>query len=168
MSSSSSGSHVDLTSSSSTKMATRSRCASTSRREAGLLNLVYYTCPMLCNLVLNGQTAALQGSCRGRPANEFEVVTISIDPTRDVRNWRARRRRLSGAVRQAGRRRLALPDRPQRNVKKLADQVGFHYKLGREAGAVRARRGHHVPDSGRPVARYLYGISSSPAMCAWR
>ncbi len=26
-----------------------------------LLNFVYYRCPMLCNLVLNGQTAALAG-----------------------------------------------------------------------------------------------------------
>ena len=33
-----------------------------------LLNFVYYRCPMLCNLVLNGQTAALAEIWRGRPA----------------------------------------------------------------------------------------------------
>ena len=33
------------------------------RRKSGkpvILNLVYYTCPMLCNLVLNGQLAAVK------------------------------------------------------------------------------------------------------------
>src|SRR5947209_20633769 len=45
-----------------------------------ILNLVYYQCPMLCNLVLNAQTAALR-EIPWTPGNEFEVVTISIDPT---------------------------------------------------------------------------------------
>src|SRR5258708_4375900 len=40
-----------------------------------ILNLIYYSCPMLCNLVLNGQTAALR-EIAWMPGNEFEVVTI--------------------------------------------------------------------------------------------
>src|SRR5947209_12040207 len=44
-----------------------------------LLNLVYYTCPMLCNLVLNGQTNVLR-DVPWTPGNDFEIVTISIDP----------------------------------------------------------------------------------------
>src|SRR5687768_1290018 len=45
-----------------------------------ILNLVYYSCPMLCNLVLNGQTAALR-DIPWTPGERFEIVTISIDPT---------------------------------------------------------------------------------------
>ncbi len=45
-----------------------------------ILNLVYYSCPMLCNLVLNGQIDALRKMPLD-PGKEFEVVTISIDPT---------------------------------------------------------------------------------------
>ena len=43
-----------------------------------LLNFVYYRCPMLCNLVLNGQTAALR-ELAWTAGKEFEIVTISID-----------------------------------------------------------------------------------------
>src|SRR5277367_5092199 len=44
-----------------------------------ILNLIYYSCPMLCNLILNGQTAAMR-EIQWTPGNAFEVVTISIDP----------------------------------------------------------------------------------------
>ena len=45
-----------------------------------ILNLVYYSCPMLCNLVLNGQTTSLK-AIPWTPGNEFDIVTVSIDPT---------------------------------------------------------------------------------------
>ena len=44
-----------------------------------LLALVYYRCPMLCNLVLNGVVDAVKqaGLDAGR---DLEVVAVSIDP----------------------------------------------------------------------------------------
>jgi hypothetical protein len=44
-----------------------------------LLNLVYYNCPMLCNLLLNGQVEALK-KVPWTPGEKYEVVTISINP----------------------------------------------------------------------------------------
>src|SRR3984957_3492938 len=44
-----------------------------------ILNLVYYTCPNLCDLILNGQTVSMH-EIPWTPGKEFEVVTISIDP----------------------------------------------------------------------------------------
>ena len=44
-----------------------------------ILNLVYYNCPMLCTLILNGQTEAMR-EIPWTPGKEYEVVTISIDP----------------------------------------------------------------------------------------
>ena len=44
-----------------------------------ILNLVYYNCPMLCTLILNGQTEAMR-AIPWTPGKEYEVVTISIDP----------------------------------------------------------------------------------------
>ena len=44
-----------------------------------VLTLVYYNCPLLCNLLLNGFVAGLtQGT--GIPAGDLDIVTISIDP----------------------------------------------------------------------------------------
>ena len=45
-----------------------------------ILNPVYYTCPMLCGLVLNGVIEGMQGM-EWTAGNQFEVVTLSIDPT---------------------------------------------------------------------------------------
>src|SRR5487761_2672478 len=45
-----------------------------------ILDLIYYSCPNLCTLVLNGQTQAMREILPWTPGNECEVVTISIDP----------------------------------------------------------------------------------------
>ena len=45
-----------------------------------LLQLGYNKCPMLCNLVLNGAFDGLQG-VDWLPGKEFQVVSISVDPT---------------------------------------------------------------------------------------
>ena len=44
-----------------------------------MLALVYYECPMLCTLVLNGLASALD-VLPFEPGREFEVVTVSFDP----------------------------------------------------------------------------------------
>ena len=44
-----------------------------------LLMLVYFECPMLCNLTLNGVVEAVRPS-RLTPGKDYEFVTISFDP----------------------------------------------------------------------------------------
>ena len=45
-----------------------------------LLSLVYYECPMLCNLVLNGMVRSFRALALD-VGGDFEVVTVSIDPS---------------------------------------------------------------------------------------
>src|SRR5215469_3633009 len=45
-----------------------------------IVSLVYYRCPMLCEQVLNGMTAALN-VLKFDVGKEFNIVTVSIDPT---------------------------------------------------------------------------------------
>src|SRR5271157_1619983 len=50
--------------------------------EAGrpvILNLVYYTCPMLCGEGLAGESSAL-GVLRFTPGKEYEAISVSINP----------------------------------------------------------------------------------------
>src|SRR5687768_3523813 len=82
-----------------------------------VLNLVYYSCPMLCNLVLNGQTAALR-EIPWTPGDQFEVVTISIDPTENFGLARSKK-----AVY------LASYDRPAPGWNFLVDHQGNAKKL---------------------------------------
>src|SRR5580658_3700878 len=44
-----------------------------------ILNLVYYTCPMLCGEELAGEASALS-MLKFTPGNEYEVVTVSFNP----------------------------------------------------------------------------------------
>jgi protein SCO1/2 len=122
-----------------------------------ILNLVYYTCPMLCNLTLNGQVAVLR-ELAWTPGKEFEVVTISIDPTESfeiAKNKKAAY--ISNFAKPVGGGWHFLVDY-DRNVKKLADQVGFRYKLDEAQKQYAHASAIMVLTPEGMVSRYLYGI----------
>lgn len=91
-----------------------------------ILNLVYYSCPMLCTLVLNGQTAALR-NIPGSPGKDFEIVTISIDPSETPDLAREKKQAYIGELGRGGEGWHFLSDHDG-NVQRLAAQVGFHYR----------------------------------------
>jgi protein SCO1/2 len=121
-----------------------------------VLNLVYYTCPMLCNQVLNGQTSAMR-EIPWTPGQEYEIVTVSIDPKDNFD--------VAGKKKAAY---LENFERPapgwhfltdyQGNAARLADQVGFRYTYDsvREQYAHAAAIMILTPEG--KVSRYLYGI----------
>lgn len=121
-----------------------------------ILNFVYYSCPMLCSMVLNGVTSSIR-ELTWTPGKEYEIVTISFDP-RETHE-------LAAAKKQAY---LASFDRPapgwhfladnNDSAKKLANQVGYkyHWDKNRSQYAHTAALIMLTPDG--KVARYLYGI----------
>ena len=124
-----------------------------------ILNLVYYTCPMLCNLVLNGQTASLK-AIPWTPGEEFEVVTVSIDPTEHFGMAREKKAvYLSNYGRPAPGWHF-LVDKDQ-NVKKLADQVGFRYKFDPRQNQYAHAAAIMILTPEGKISRYLYGIKFS-------
>jgi len=127
-----------------------------------VLNLAYFSCPMLCNLVVEGFVEAI-GEMGWTLGEEFRVVTVSIDP-RDTPA--AARNRKDILVRELGR-----PDAVtgwhlltghEKNIRAVADAVGFGY----EWNAARSEYAHGAvlvlltPD-GR-VSRYIYGVKFDP------
>ena len=121
-----------------------------------LLDLVYYQCPMLCNLVLNGQTQTLR-NFEWTPGKEFEVVTISIDPTEQ---FNLAQKKKAATLASYGK------DAPgwhfltdyQGNVKKLAAQVGFGYRFDERQQQYAHSAVVMVMTPQGKVSRYLYGI----------
>lgn len=125
-----------------------------------ILNLVYYNCPMLCNLVLNGQTDALR-KITWTPGDQFEVVTISIDPMEDygmARNKKATY--LASYERETGGWHF-LADH-QGNVAKLAKQIGFGYKMDPVTGQYAHSAAIFVLSPEGMISRYLYGVRFKP------
>jgi protein SCO1/2 len=122
-----------------------------------ILNLVYYTCPMLCNLVLNGQVAALR-DLPWTPGEEFEIVTVSIDPTENFGIARTKKAAyLESYEREAPGWHFLTDYRG--NVKKLAGSVGFGYKLDEKTGQYAHAAAIFVLTPQGKVSRYLYGIN---------
>ncbi len=121
-----------------------------------ILDLVYYRCPMLCNLVLNGQTNVLR-DIPWTPGNEYEVVTISIDPTENFDLAKGKRGlQLASFGREApGWHFLADKDG---NVKRLAEQVGFHYRYDESIGQYAHQAAIMILTPEGKVSRYLYGV----------
>jgi protein SCO1/2 len=123
-----------------------------------LLAPVYYDCPMLCSLVLDGVVRALK-PLRLLPGEDFEVLAVSFD-ARDTPE-------KASASRKTALDRYRRPESEpgwhflvgdEREVARLMDAVGFRYRFDPESGEF-AHAGAVIlltPD-GR-VARYFYGV----------
>lgn len=125
-----------------------------------ILNLVYYTCPMLCNLVLNAQTEAIR-NIPWTPGKEYEIVTVSIDPTENygiARNKKAAY--LTSFEREAPGWHF-LTDYNGSSAR-LAEQVGFGYKLDPRTGQYAHSAVIFVLTPDGKISRYLYGIKFKP------
>ncbi len=125
-----------------------------------ILNLVYYTCPMLCNLVLNGQTEALR-NMQWTAGKEFEVVTISIDPTEDFGMAKSKKAAYLTSYDRETTGWHFLTDNSG-NVAKLAAQVGFGYKLDPKIGQYAHAAAIFVLSPDGMISRYLYGVKFKP------
>jgi protein SCO1/2 len=121
-----------------------------------LLNLVYYRCPMLCNLVLNGQIQALR-NLDWTAGDQFEIVTISIDPTETFDLAREKKLAYLASYERANARWNFLSDH-QGNAKRLASQIGFNYSQDAKTGQFYHPAVVFVMSPEGMMSRYLYGL----------
>lgn len=127
-----------------------------------LLNLVYFECPMLCNMAMNGLIRALRASSYDA-GEEFRVVTISFDP-REGPEMAASAKRT--ALQRYGRPESAddwyFLTGEEDQIRKVTEAVGFNYRWD-------PRRGQYahaaclivLTPEGR-VSRYLLGVDYVP------
>jgi len=126
-----------------------------------VLALVYYECPMLCTLVLNGLTKSLR-ALSSDVGDEFDVVVLSFDPAETPELAAAKKATYLEAYR-----------RPQtadgwhfltgdeESIRRVTEATGFRYAYDPD----RDEYGHAAavmvttPD-GR-LARYLFGVEYS-------
>jgi protein SCO1/2 len=125
-----------------------------------LLDLVYYRCPMLCNLVLNGQTDAMR-KIPWEPGADYTVLTISIDPTETAQLAREKRAVYVNNYGKAAPGWHFFSD-DNGNVKKLADQIGFRYKYDGKIEQYSHPSVITILTPEGKISRYLYGIQFKP------
>jgi len=123
-----------------------------------ILSLVYYTCPMLCTQVLNGMVETFR-IIDFTAGNEFEIVTVSINPQED---HVLAAEKKAGYVGSYGREGVAegwhFLTGDQEAIRKLADAVGFRYIYDEKTGQFAHASGIMVVTPDGRLARYLYGI----------
>ena len=126
-----------------------------------LLQMGYFKCPQLCNLVLNEMTDTIK-EIDWTTGDEFNVLSVSINPDETPELAAAKRtsyvlmyeRRKSGS----GWNFLVGPEESSRAV---ADAVGFRYRLQPDGEYAHAAGLFVITPEG-VVSRYLYGATQDP------
>jgi protein SCO1/2 len=123
-----------------------------------ILTLVYYNCPNLCTQVLNGVESGLK-ELPMDIGKEFDVVTISIDPTESHVLAKVKQEMYVGMYGRSGAARgwhFLTGDEPQ--IKQLADAVGFRYAYDPDSKQFAHYSGIMLLTPEGKISRYFYGI----------
>ncbi len=130
-----------------------------------VLALVYYQCPMLCNMVLNGAISAMEGMSL-EPGKDYELVVVSFDDRETPPLAKAKKQNYVRKYLEANR-----PD-PSNGmhfltgnavaVRKVAEAVGFHYAWDSMTNQFAHASGIMVLTPQGKVSKYFYGIKYEP------
>jgi protein SCO1/2 len=127
-----------------------------------LLALVYYNCPMLCTLILNGVESSLKAVSLD-PGRDFEVVAVSFDP-RDTPEIAARKK--ANYLQ-----RYRRPDTAngwhfltgsESSIKALTEAVGYQYKFDPATGQFAHASAIMILTPQGKLSRYFYGVEYAP------
>ena len=127
-----------------------------------ILALVYYDCPMLCSLILEGLTRSLK-TLSFDPGDEFQVLVVSFDSAETPAQ--------AAEVRATTLERMGRPGTEDGwtfltgeadSVARLTEAVGFSYELDEASGEFAHAAGVVVTTPQGQLARYYYGVEYSP------
>lgn len=132
------------------------------RQKPVVLALVYYECPMLCDMVLNGLTHSMEQISLNL-GKDYEVVTVSFNPRE---TWQLAASKKANYVEKYQRQGAAegwhFLTGKEENIKALADAAGFHYKYDPITKQFAHASGIMVLTPDGRIARYFYGIEYKP------
>jgi protein SCO1/2 len=123
-----------------------------------LIQLVYYNCPMLCNLLLDGWTRAA-AQIAPTPGEDYTLITVSFDPSETTEQAT---RQKAKSIQDLGRPEAAdgwhFLTGSEANVKALADAVGFRYQWNEDAQQYAHPAAVIFTSPDAIITRYLVGV----------
>ena len=131
-------------------------------RKPVVLALVYYECPMLCDMVLNGLVHSMEKMTLN-VGRDFEIVTVSFNPQE---SWQLAQNKKTNYLEK-----FARPEAKEgwhfltgqeAAIKQLADSVGFRYAYDPRTKQFAHASGVMVITPEGKVSRYFYGIQYEP------
>jgi protein SCO1/2 len=138
-----------------------------------LMNLVYFECPMLCTMVLNGVVEGMKGLDWTLGEN-YNMITLSIDPTETPEDAQAKKKAYFDHYVQGRTQIKTEQDRAralahwnfltgdEATIKKVADQLGFLYKYDEKQQEYAHPAVTFVLTPQGAISRYLYGVTYRP------
>ncbi|KAA0226740.1 SCO family protein [candidate division KSB1 bacterium] len=123
-----------------------------------ILALVYYNCPMLCNLVLNGLTKNLK-PLSFSAGEEFDIISLSFDH-RETPALAAEKKKnyLKDYDRASAASGWHFLTGDSVNISRLAEAVGFRYQFDPVTQEYAHAGGIMVLTPQGKLARYFYGV----------
>ena len=127
-----------------------------------ILQMGYYRCPMLCNLVLNEAISGLSGVEDLSAGKDFKLLSVSVNPKEGPELAKVKREGyLLEYNRDGASRGFHFLVGSEENSKTLADAVGFQYRLQPDGEYAHAAALFIITPDGR-ISRYLYGVGFEP------
>jgi protein SCO1/2 len=127
-----------------------------------VLALVYYECPGLCDLVLNGLSHAM-GQMSLNIGSDYDVVVVSFNPQETWQLAAAKKANYVEKYQRAGAKQgWHFLTGHEDAIKKLTSTVGFHYNWDPVSKQFAHASGIMVLTPEGKIARYFYGIEYKP------
>ena len=132
------------------------------RKRPVILTLNYYSCPLICDIQLNGMMDTLK-ELDWTPGEQFEIVTVSFDPLEEPALARAKKNSYINAFGrpQAARGWHFLTGRRD-EIKALTQAVGFSYRWNEDRNEWAHATALILITPDGHVSRYLGGIAYEP------
>ncbi|MBM3734386.1 MAG: SCO family protein [Acidobacteria bacterium] len=132
-----------------------------SKERPSILVPVYYECPMLCHMILNGVLRAL----RAVPLNvgkDFDVVAFSFDPSEGPQSARAKKFEYIERYNRPGTEQgWIFLTGDDANVRRLTEAIGYRYKKDESSGQWIHASGIMVVTPDGRLSKYFYGVEFS-------
>lgn len=124
-----------------------------------VLVMAYYSCPMLCNLVVESVAKVVNDS-KWMPGDKYRIVTISFDPKDTTSSARAFCKKHTSSITKQT---LDSTDwqfliGSAADVKSIGNTIGFRYKYIPENQDFAHGAGIMILTPDGKVSRYLYGV----------
>ncbi len=127
-----------------------------------ILAMVYYQCPSLCNMVLNGVSRSIK-QLDLKPGADYEVVAVSFDPRETPEMAAAKKQNYIRDFKQPGAEQgWHFLTGQETSSKALADAIGFRYVYDALTNQYAHSSAIMILTQAGRVDRYFYGIEYPP------
>jgi protein SCO1/2 len=124
-----------------------------------LLNPLYYDCPVLCSVVLDGVFGAVK-QLAWSPGNDYTIISFSIDPEEGPELASSSKEfYLNQFNRESAADGWHFLTGSQESIEQLTEAIGFRYKYEEETGEYIHMASIMMLSPDGKITRYLYGAN---------